>query len=90
MSKPTNRHPVDELADIREQIRSLQFREKELRRMILDGECEAMGFDYEAYVTPNTYERIDLHRLKQEFGMQALRPFLQSRESVNLRLRRML
>jgi hypothetical protein len=41
----TNRHPTDELADIRGQIKTLQERESKLRAMLLNGDCDLTGDD---------------------------------------------
>lgn len=44
----TDRHPADELADLRTQIRSLKAREMELRRALLHGPCGLQGIKHEA------------------------------------------
>ncbi len=82
-----NRHPVDELADIREQMKPLKQREEELRQMILDGECEAEGNEYVATVTVAVREKLDEAKLKKELGMAMLRPFVRASEIKTVRLK---
>lgn len=76
---PRNRHPVDELGDVRRRIRELQEREAELRRTILAGECDLTGDECEAEIVDKVHERLDEAALKLEFGMTRLRPFLQTK-----------
>lgn len=47
ITTPVNRHPVDQLADIRETIKHLKEREDELRLEIsvMMGECDTLGGD---------------------------------------------
>jgi hypothetical protein len=75
----TNRHPADELADVRAQIRSLQERETELRTTILNGKCSLAGDDYIAVVQTRPQNRVDIPALRKHFGA-ALKPFMRARE----------
>lgn len=46
----TNRHPVDELADIRAKMDALKKREAELRKIILSNGCTLDGHEWEAII----------------------------------------
>ena len=82
-----NRHPVDELADIRERMKPLKRREEELRQMILDHECEAEGEEYAAAVSVTVRENLDQAKLIKEMGMKVLRPFMRTSEIRTIRLK---
>jgi len=45
-----NRHPVDQLAEVRAQIRVLQEEEEKLRAEVLNGDCGLTGDDYVAII----------------------------------------
>ena len=47
----TNRHPVDELADVRAERRRVEEREKELRRALLAEGASLVGDAWAASVT---------------------------------------
>jgi len=81
-----NRHPVDELADVRAQIKTLQAREAELRAMVLNGECELAGDDYVAVVQTRPRNGIDLLALRRHLGA-ALKPFMTAREMTQVWIR---
>lgn len=70
-----NRHPVDELADVRTQIRELQICEDELRRQVLVGECGLVGDEYKACIREGTQGRLDTRALRAHYGPDALAPF---------------
>ena len=76
----SNRHPVDELADVRAEVRRLKAREDEPRELILSGRCDPVGDQHEATVREAEAERIDTAALKRELGFERLRPFM--RQSV--------
>lgn len=42
----TNRHPADELAKLRSEIRRLKARENDLRKVLLHGTCGLQGDDH--------------------------------------------
>ena len=54
-----NRHPVDDLADIRATIRHLQERADNLRAAILAGACSLSGEQHLATVTAQSTRRFD-------------------------------
>ena len=81
MQEKTNRHPVDELADLRADIKRLEDRADTLRRMILDGKCGLVGADHYASIRTTQRESLDAKSLRREFGEEALRRFTVTRVS---------
>jgi hypothetical protein len=67
-----NRHPVDELAEIRAERRRLGEREAALRSQLLMPNADLVGDDYFAHV--HQFEREELSRaaLEQRFGTAAV------------------
>lgn len=55
-----NRHPVDQLADVRAEIKVLKQREEALRSEVLDNPESRTGDDNEAALCQTTVERVDL------------------------------
>jgi hypothetical protein len=53
MSLP-NRHPVDELADLRMQTREMEQRIEELRELIISGACGLIGDEHTATLKMRT------------------------------------
>lgn len=69
----TNRHPADELAEIRAQIKLLSLREEELRAQILaSDESELTGYHYRARVDVWTNPRFDYRLLRETFPSDQL------------------
>lgn len=54
-----NRHPIDELADLRAEKKKLEQREEELREKILTGDWGLVGDQFEATVSKRTQTRLD-------------------------------
>lgn len=54
-----NRHPVDELAEVRAAIKALESRESELRNRILAEGASLIGDDYAAIVTHQKRNNLD-------------------------------
>lgn len=75
-----NRHPVDELGEVRAEIKRLEARERELREAVLRGECDKLGEDYRATIKEHVRNSLDSAAVRAEFGAERLRPFF--RESV--------
>jgi len=71
-----NRHPVDELAEIRATIRYLQERADTLRAAILAGACLLSGEQHLATVTTQSTRRFDKAAAIRALGMERLRPFM--------------
>jgi hypothetical protein len=69
-----NRHPADELAELRAEIKTLQTREQELREMLIAADpAERIGMAYKATITTTMRTWYDLQALKERFG-NALEP----------------
>jgi hypothetical protein len=72
----TNRHPADEMADIREQIKVLKTREAELRHTLLNAEqADRIGEEWIAEIRQSKRKQLDTDALKEHFGPEALQPF---------------
>jgi hypothetical protein len=84
----TNRHPVDELADLRETMKRLKVREDELREMIISKKCSRQGDEHTAFVETKRSERLDKKQVVQEFGRERLRHFLTATEAVYVTVKR--
>jgi hypothetical protein len=82
-----NRHPVDELADVRAQMRQLKEREDALRRTILAGGCSLVGDEFEAAITKKTANRLDQAAAVRELGMKLLLPFMIRSEITAIRVK---
>jgi hypothetical protein len=85
----TNRKPPDELADVREQMKTLKAREDELREMLISGQADLVGDDCVAVVSIVTQERVDTAKLRAELGLERLRPFLKMTEATTVKVERM-
>jgi hypothetical protein len=70
-----NRHPADELADVRAEIRELKAREDELRDILLDEKADRVGVQFKAVVTDWDRQRFDHEAASCHFGWEALAPF---------------
>lgn len=69
--KARNRHPVDRLFDIREQLKALEAEEKALRADILaSGDTE--GDDHVAMVKESVRKLLDRPALEARFGRDAV------------------
>ena len=66
-----NRHPVDELADIRATIRQLQDRADNLRAAILAGACSLTGEQHLATATTQSTRRFDKAAAIRALGERA-------------------
>jgi len=87
MTQTANRHPVDQLADVRAEIAKLKEREDALREMILSGECQLFGDDFRADVSTTTSERVDTKALRKALGDKALAPYLKPSTVRTVRLK---
>lgn len=65
--KSSNRHPVDRLSDVREQIKLLEAEEKSLRQAIIDT-GDTVGLEYVAMIKSNEQKRLDRPTLDATFG----------------------
>jgi hypothetical protein len=78
MSPRPNRHPADELADVRFEIRRLQEREEALRAHLLEHPEDRVGDTYTVLVCSQSRKRVDLKRLADEIGASLLARFTTS------------
>ena len=82
-----NRHPADQLADVRAEIRALQQREDELRRQLVES-GDLTGAEWKAQIVNRTQERLDCDAVIKHFGKTALQPFLKRLEFEQVYLKR--
>jgi hypothetical protein len=83
MSLP-NRHPVDELADLRKQNRQIEQRIEELRELIISGACGLVGDEHAATLKLRTSRRVDIKELHREFGEEAIAPFVREHRATHV------
>jgi hypothetical protein len=81
MSLP-NRHPVDELADLRKQNRQTAQRIEELRELIISGACGLVGDEHTATLKLRIGQRIDIKELQRAFGAKAVAPFVRQHRAT--------
>ncbi|CUU13823.1 hypothetical protein CDS [Bradyrhizobium sp.] len=82
-----NRHPVDLLADIRAEIKTLRHREELLRAEVLDHPEDLAGDEHDAMICETMVERVDLELMKRELGLLFLRPFLRAQVQTSVRIK---
>jgi hypothetical protein len=83
--KSQNRHPVDRLYDIREQIKLLQAEEKTLRDDIIDS-GDTKGDQYVAMIKSSTRNLLDRPALEKRFGRDAVAECTKASEVTTLSL----
>jgi Mn-dependent DtxR family transcriptional regulator len=71
-----NRHPVDELYDIRQEIQDLKKMEKRLRDKIISGTCSLYGDQYEAVICNHERHIVDVDAIRREMGPEWVRRFM--------------
>ena len=82
----SNRHPADQIADVRQQISVLKKQETDLREILINAtELDRTGDDWIAKVSEQKRRSLDQEALKHHFGADALQFFM--RESVATALR---
>lgn len=82
-----NRHPVDDLHDVREQLGILKRRERELREEVLDNPDDLEGDECAAQIREHSYETLDIEAVIAHFGRERLRPFLITKTYTTVRCR---
>ena len=68
----TNRHPVDELADVRAEIKNLQARESKLRETLLADDADLSGGEHFARIDVTKQKRLERKLLEKRFGKEAV------------------
>ena len=61
-----NRHPADQLSDVRSRIRELEQEESELRSYLLRHPDDLVGSEYVALVSPRSHKSVDMESLRRE------------------------
>ena len=74
MTNFSNRHPVDRLGEVRDQIRQLEDEEKELRATVLANPGDLAGAEYRANVRRHTQTKFDYTAARKALG-RTLDPF---------------
>ena len=82
-----NRHPVDELAEIRAEMRKLDERERELRSVIIEGSCGLQGDEFEANVSKTCSTRLDTAAVRKALGDEKLAPYLKPSEVMTVKVK---
>jgi hypothetical protein len=83
----SNRHAVDRLADVREQLRVLENEEAALRDYVLKHPDDLLGVEHEAIVSQQSRKHLDLGSLKREVGAEIIRRYTASRPVTFVRLK---
>jgi PD-(D/E)XK nuclease superfamily len=77
----SNRHPADQIADVKQQIAVLKKQETDLREILINAtELDRVGDDWIAKVSEQKKRLLDREALENHFGADTLQPFM--RESV--------
>lgn len=71
-----NRHPADELADVRADIKQLKAREDELRQVLIADNASLVGAEWEADIKLHSYETVRSKAAIQTLGRELLTPFI--------------
>lgn len=71
-----NRHPVDELYDVRQEIHDLKKTENRLRNKIINGTCSLYGDQYEAVICNQERHIVDVDAIRREMGPDWVRRFM--------------
>ena len=84
-TKSQNRHPVDRLADVREQIKVLESEEKALREKIMMS-GDTVGDDNVAQLKDGVRKTLDRAALEAHYGKDAIAPFMKETAYTTLYL----
>jgi capsule polysaccharide export protein KpsE/RkpR len=82
----SNRHPVDELADTRAEIKRLQDNEAYLRQQLEQSGANLKGDEYEARLDRKSSARLDRKLVEAKFGRKALDGCFKSSEFTTVTL----
>jgi len=84
-----NRHPVDEMGEIKEQLDALEARYQELRRWVIEHPNDRTGAAYTAIVKlAGPTSRFDAKAAIRYFGTRTLEPFIRKIDQVpNVKIR---
>jgi hypothetical protein len=82
-----NRHPADQLADIRSKIRRLQDREEELRDWLLEHPEAHQGEEFQVEVGTQQRRKVNLRGLADAIGASVLERFTRCTTVTVVKLR---
>ena len=74
----SNRHPIDELSDVRSEMKRLKAREDELRSVILGGECGLAGDQFNASITLSQQNKMDMDAVRKALGAELVKAMTKS------------
>jgi hypothetical protein len=83
---PVNVHPADELAELREKIKTMQARADSLRDRLLEDGADLKGDNYTATITPGVRETLDRKAITEAYGEKAIEPFLKKTSFQTVKL----
>ena len=84
----SNRHPADEMHDVRERIAEFEERKDELRETLIAAtEAGRVGEEWIAHVSEQHKKTIDREALTEHFGAEALQPFMRESVATMVRLK---
>ena len=86
-NKSENRHPVDMLSDVRDQIKALEADEKALRAMIIES-GDTVGDDNVAMIKESTRKTLDRPSLEAHYGKDVIAKFCKESAVTTLTLYR--
>ena len=86
MELKTNRHAVDQLADVRAEIKALETREKELRDALLAPGADLSGDEFYGRVTNAVSNRLDMALLERTVGKAVVDACKKPSTTTTLRL----
>jgi hypothetical protein len=85
IKKSQNRHPVDRLADIREQMKLLESEEKILKEKIIQS-GDTIGDDNVAQLKEASRKTLDRTALEAHYGIETIAKFLKTSNFVTVSL----
>ena len=75
---PTNVHPADALAELRQQKAEIERQIDALRDKLLADGADLEGDEYKAVVVPCVRETLDRKAITEAYGEKAVRPFIKT------------
>ena len=81
-----NIHPVDQLAELRHQIKVMTARADKLRDKLLADGADLKGDSYTANIIPGTRETLDRAAITEAFGEKAVAPFIKKTSFKTVKL----
>jgi hypothetical protein len=73
---------------VREELRKLEHREKELRDIVLENPERLAGNDWTAQIRNYEYERLDTRAVIEHYGKATLRQFFTTKPCTAIKLRK--